>query len=236
MFSSNSPKIIFLAGLLCLSACSLWKEKPDAAVSPPVFVAEEIKSAIPFSSKEPDVYQTEIVVTAAANNSEDKTFVARNGENRLIVFNFQSDSEISVLQLGEQRAFYVAANKKIYAELETRAKSEEASDFFTAEWLSQKTNARFETLPAENDFARFRVNLDEAENSEIIVYVNEKIGLPVRQEFYSIGGEQKTLTLTMELKNYNAQTEAKLFEVPKDYRKVSLKEFQEIIKPRLKRE
>jgi len=226
MFSSNLLKLIFFSGLLFASACGFWQEKPDVAASPTPFVAEELKSAIPFSSKEPDIYQTEIVITA--NNAEDRTFAARSKENRLIIFNFQTAVETAVLQLGESQTFLIAAKRKIYAEKETGAKSEGANDYFAAEWLNQKTDAQFETLTPENNLARYRVNLDGTKNSEIIVFVDTQVGLPVRQEFYSVQDGQKTLNLTMELRNFNVQTDARLFEVPKDYRKVSLKEFREM--------
>ncbi len=230
MFSSNSLKIIFLAAMLFASACSFFQSNPAADASPTPFVAEELKSAIPFSTKEPTIYQTEIVV--AANESVDKVFTARNEGNRLTIFNYQTESEISLLQIGGQ-TFIIAANRKIYAEKEAGAQSETADEFFTAEWLNQKNGARFETLPPENNLARYRVNLDDAANSEIIIYVDTQIGLPVKQEFYSVAGEQKTLTLTMELRNFNAQIESKFFEVPKDFRKVSSKEFYEIARANL---
>jgi hypothetical protein len=102
------------------------------------------------------------------------------------------------------------------------------NDFFTAEWLNQKTNAKFETLSPENNLARYRVNLDETKTSEIIVFVDAQIGLPVKQEFYSIRDGQRILTSTVELRNFNSAADAKFFEVPKDYRKVSSKEFYEI--------
>ena len=226
MFSSNLLKIIFLSVVLFAPACSFFQSKPDAdAPQPTPFVAEELKSAIPFSTKEPNIYQTEIVVTA--NQVEDKFFTARNGENRLAIYNYQTKSEISVLQIGDDRTFTIAPNRKIYAEKETGVKGETADDFFTAEWLNQKTDAKFETLSPENNLARYRVNLDGAANSEIIIYVDAQIGLPVKQEFYSLKDEQRILTITMELRNFNAQTDAKFFEVPKDYRKVSSKEFYE---------
>lgn len=230
MFSSNLLKIIFLAVGLFVSACGFFQSNPDTDASPTPFVAEELKSTIPFATKEPTTYQTEIVITA--NQTEDRFFTARNEEKRLTVFNYQTESEISMLQNGGGQTFIIAANRKIYMEEDATVKSGAAEDFFTAEWLNQKTNAKFETLAPENNLARYRVTLDDAANSEIIVFADREIGLPVKQEFYSVAGEQKTLTLTMELKNFNAQTEGKFFEVPNDFRKVSAKEFYEIARTR----
>jgi len=224
MFSSNPLKIIFLAAVLFASACSFFQSKPDANATPTPFVAEELKSAVPFATKEPTVYQTEIVVTAA-NQAEDKFFTARNEENRLTIFNYQTESETALLQIGDGQTFIIHANQKIYTEKDASARSETAEDFFTAEWLNQKTNAKFETLVPENNLARYRVSLDEAANSEIIIFVDREISLPVRQEFYSVNDGQKISTLTVELKNFKAEAEAKFFELPKDYRKVSSNEF-----------
>jgi hypothetical protein len=230
MFSSTSTKIFLVCGLLCCSACSFWQSKPDAAPAPSV--AEELKSEIPFTTKEPDIFQTEIVITADGG-LEEKIFVAKNGSNRLIVFGYQKTHETAFLQIGENQKFTIARSRKIYAENQAGivgAESETLSDFLTAELQNRKTGAKFETLASENDLARYRVNLDDAQKSEIIIYVDENIGLPVRQEFYSAEGEQKKMTLTVELKNFGLQTNPSFFEVPKDYRKVSLKELHEILR------
>ena len=233
MFSSNSIKIFLAFVLLSCQACSFWRGETGATPSPTPFVAEELKSAIPFSTKEPDVYQTEIVVTA--NGVEDKSFTARNETKRLIIFDFGTESETAVLELGENQTFLIAPYRKIYAEKEFDGNSIETANVLTAELLNQKKDARYEMLGAENNLLRYRVNLDDAQNSEIIVSVDEKIGLPVKQEFYSVGGEQKFLTSVVELKNFSLQTDAKFFEIPKDCRKVLAKEFRETMQRKQKK-
>jgi hypothetical protein len=210
---------------MSVQSCGFWQGKSDTAASPTPFVAGELKSAIPFSSKEPDVYQTEIVVTA--NGIEDVTLAARNRENRLMIFDYQTDLEISILHLGDGETFIIAPRRKIYAQKEFAAKSANANDFFTAEWLNQKADAKFETLGRENDFMIYRVILDDAVSSEIIIFVDEKIGLPIKQEFYNIRDGQKVLISKVELRNFTLQADAKLFEVPKDFQKVATKEFYE---------
>jgi len=232
MFSSNLIKIFLVFALLSCQACSSCQSKTDATVSPTPPVVEELKSEIPFSTKEPVAFQAEIVV-AAKDNLEDKTFIAKNGANRFIAFDFQGKTEFALLQLGENQSFLIAPSQKIYAENQsetTGAKSETLNDLLTAGWLNQKADAKFEHHSTENNLVKYLVSLDETKKSEIIISVDENIGLPVRQEFYSISNEQKTLTLTVELKNFSLQTEAKFFEVPKDYKKVSLKEFREILR------
>ena len=230
MFSSNSLKIFLLCAALFCQACGYCRSRPEANALPAPFVAEELKSDIPFSTKEPDIYQAEIVVTTNSG-AEEKFFAAKNGANRLTVFDYQTKRETALLQIAANQSFIIAPNQKIYAENQTEidnAKSSALNDFLTADLMNRKTDAKYETLGAENNLVRFRVRLDETQNSEIIIYVDEKIGLPVKQEFYSISGEEKKIIVMTELKNFNLQTEAKFFEVPKDFRKVTLKEFYEI--------
>jgi len=232
MFSSNLIKFFLVSALLSCQACGFCQSKTDATVSPTPFIVEELKSEIPFLTKEPDAFQTEIVVTAK-DNFEDKTFIAKNGANRFIAFDFQGKTEFALLQLGGNQSFLIAPSQKVFAEnqLETAgAESETLNDLLTAGWSNQKADAKFERLGAENNFVKYLVSLDETKKSEIIISVDEKIGLPVKQEFYSISNGQKTLTLTMEIKNFSLQTEAKYFEVPKDYKKVLLKEFWETLR------
>jgi hypothetical protein len=231
MLSSNLLKITVVFAAIFVSSCSFWQSKTVATPASTTSVSE-IKSAIPFSTKEPNVYQTEISI--AANGVEDSTFTARNATNQLTVFDFRKKTEFALLKNGENQIFLINHRRKIYAENASTAnvsevKGDSLKDFLTAEWLNQKKDAKFETLSAENGFAKYRVNLDETTNSEIIVFVDEKIGLPVKQEFYTISGEQKTLSFTVELKNFSQQIEAKNFDLPKDYRKVMPKEFQDVL-------
>ncbi len=234
MFSLNLLKITFVLAALLTSSCSFWQTKTDA--TPPSaapFVAAEIKSEIPFPTKEPDVFQTEISVTT--NGIEDVTFTARDGANQLTIFDYQKKSEFALLKLGDNRAFLVNHRRKVYAESETSAnasdvKGDSLKDFLTAEWINQKTNAKFENLGAENNLTKYRVRLDDSANSETIISVDERIGLPVKQDFFTVGGEQKILTLTVELKNFSTQTDPKIYEVPKDYRRISTKEFQDVLR------
>lgn len=209
--------------------------------SPTPFVATDIKSEIPFSTKEPEIYQTEIINRTYAADAdggetqERKIFTARNGESRLTVFNPGQKGEIARLDLNAAGVtISIHRGKRIYTESSPGGGSgrDETNDFLTTEWLNQKQSAGFESLGTENGISKFRVRLGEAEktNSEILIYVDENLKLPVKQEFYSGGeGEQKTLTFSVEMKNFKPEAEAKLFELPKDFRKVTPKEFQEII-------
>lgn len=233
MLSLNSAKVLSVTffALTLFSACRLWqKAESETPSSPTPFVAEEIKSEIPFSTKEPENFQAEFVVTT--NDKEDKTFAARKGGNRRYDFNFGEKNQFSDVQTADNKNFLIFKDKKIYAENYNNAAAQTAEnpfDFLTTEWLNQKTNAKFSNIGAENGLAKYRVILGDNQNSESIIWVDEKIGLPVKQEFYNTGGEQNTLNFTFEMKNFKPQADTSLFEIPQNYKKVSLDEFRKIL-------
>lgn len=223
MFSFKILKIFLLAALFA-SACRFWQAKTDVAPTATPIAVEAFKSRIPFDTKEPETFQAEIVV--AANGVENVIFTARSGANRLTIYDFQTASETAVLQTGAGGAFLINRRRQIYAENEA-ANGDGADEIFpVAELLNQKENAVYEQIADENDSAKFLVRLDDSPNSEIVITVDKKINLPVRQEFFSVAGERKSLTATTELRNFTAQVDARNFEIPADYKKVSLKEFE----------
>ena len=227
MFSIKFLKI-FLFIALFASACRFWQAKGDVTPSPTPVNIEEISGKIPFPTKEPDVFQTEIITTA--NGVEDKIFTARNGENYYTIYDFQKKSEFALLQTAANGSILIARNQKIYTENQTTNDDQMTDDFPTAELLNEKPNAKYESLGAENGYAKYRIVLNDSANSEIVVTVDRNINLPVKQEFYNISGDRKTLVSTTELKNYNEQPDAQNFEIPKDYKKVSADEFQQILR------
>ncbi|MDQ6787321.1 MAG: hypothetical protein M3033_10990 [Acidobacteriota bacterium] len=206
-------------------SCSCWQAKSEAPAAATPFAPEELKSDVPFSTKEPKNFQAEIVVVS--NNQETKTFMARDGDNRRYDYVYGAKNQTTVLEIGASKSFLLVPTKKIYAENVVSTDSaaqapENFKDSLTNEWLNAKADAKFTNLGAENGLTKYRVVFGENENAESIVYIDEKIGLPVRQEFYSGAGEQKTLTFAVEIRDFKLQADDHLFEIPKDFRKVSL--------------
>lgn len=198
--------------------------------APTPFVAEDLKSDIPFSNTEPKIFQAEFVVTA--NGATDKTFAARNGENRRFDYNLGEKKQFSLVQIADGKDFVMLADKKIYAESSGDSEvsnTDNPFDFLTTEWLNQKADVKFEKTGAENNLVRYRAILGESGKSEAVIWVDEKINLPVRQEFYSTYGEQKTVNFTFEIKNFKFQTNANLFEIPKDFKKVPIEELRKTL-------
>jgi hypothetical protein len=241
MFSSNPAKLFFLVLFfsICFSACGFWRsggsENSNGANREP-FTAREIPSEIPFTTREPEVFQCEIVVSGSASGekSERKTFIARNGARRLAIFAAGERTEISLLQTDAGAAFSIYREKKVYTEnaagrATPASGGENFNDFLTVARLNAKASAAFESLGAENGLSKFLVRLNNSDASEILIFVDENLKIPVRQEFYSRAGDEKILLYTVELKNFQLQADDKLFEPPpKDFRKVSNEEFDKI--------
>jgi hypothetical protein len=220
--------VAFAAVLAFGSACRYCGNAGKQGAAPTPFVAEELKSEIPFSTKEPEIFQVEIVT--AANEIENKIFLARSGANRRIDYSFGEKNQVAFLQ--SDKNYLIFPREKIYAEDagQDSFAPETATDFLTSGLLNAKTGARFFSEGKENNLAKYRVVFGDAEKSESIVFVDEALNLPVKQEFYSVDGERKTLTMTIEFRNFKPEAGAELFKVPKDFRKVSMEEFRKLLK------
>lgn len=235
MFKSSAGKSFFAVLLFFASSCSFWRAGETEAPSPTPLVASEIKSEIPFSTKEPEIYQTEIITRNFGNGEtfKQKIFTARNGTRRVTIFNPGETGAITSLELAADRRLSIYPGKRIYTEsfYDSSISGETTNVFFTTEWLNQKTPATFENLGTANGLSEFRVKLGNTEksNSEILIYVDENLKLPVKQEFYSINGEQRLLMFSVEMENFKTGADEKNFELPKDFRKLSPEEFQEIV-------
>jgi hypothetical protein len=222
--------VVFAFVLALVSACRYCQRAGNGTTTPTPFVAEELKSDIPFSTKEPEIYQVEFVTTTTSGES--KIFSARTGANRRLDYNFGEKDQVTFLKTDKNYLMFPA--RKIFAE--NTAKDilpvESWADFLTTEWLNSKTDVRFFNEGRENNLAKYRARFGDAEiaRSESLIFVDETVNLPVKQEFYSVAGEQKTLTMTIELKNLKLEAGAELFSVPKDFRKVSIEEFRSVLK------
>lgn len=230
MFSPNSTKLFLaLVFVLSFSSCRWWRDADETPVEQqqPI-AADKLMSDVPFSTREPDSYQAEFVVTA--NGLETKTFVARSGDNRRFDYDAGAKNQLTVVRTAAGESFLILPEKKIYADEsdsssapDSPAPGDNFNDFLTAEWLNARADARFTKLGAENGLTGYAVKLNDSDAAETIVFVDENINLPVRQEFYSreTGGERKSLTYAFEMRNFKTYTPGDLFETPKDYKKVS---------------
>lgn len=231
MILSNPVKSFLLALVfltLCFG-CRFWQNAENTNTSPGGGSFVEDMSDLPFQTREPDVYQAEIVVTA--HGAERVTFTARNGAKRRYEYNFGEKTASVWLQTDQN--YLMLPEKKIYAEQDSAEGSSETSalvDSLTVEWLNIKPGAKFESLGAENKQKKYSAKLNDSTASEIMLFIDEGSGLPVKQEYYSISGEQRELLYSVELRNLRLETADELFMVPKDFRKVAAEELRKAMR------
>lgn len=230
MFTENSRKFLTLAlSILSFAACGVWQKTETANTAPGAPVAEKTSSEIPFSTREAESYQAEIVTTSFAGGEkvETKIFTARANGKNLTIFNFGTKREISRVESGV-KIFLASRAERVYAENSANQngapESSELKDFLTTEWVNGKTPATFENLGAKDNLTEYRVKSGDAET---FIFFDENLKIPVRQEFYDA---QKTLVFSNEIKNYKTPAGDEIFDLPKDFRKISPKEFQDILR------
>ena len=225
-----SQKFVFLAlvVLAFFSACRSGQNNNGEKNAAKPYIIEELKSGIPFTTKEPDDFQAEIVVSTGG--TERKTFVARRGANRRYDFNAGAKNQVSMISI--DKSYLILPDKKIYAENsgdENAISAENWSDFLTNEWLNSRSEVRFEKLETVENMTKYLVKPENAGQTEILIFVDDARGFPVRQEFYSINNEQRVLNFAVELRNLKIPAEENLFAVPSDYKKVSIDEFRKVL-------
>lgn len=223
----KSFKVFLIIFFLFCSSCGFWRSAENANSDVPI-ISDDAKSGIPFESRESEIFQTEIVVTNFLNDekTEKKYFLARSGNKTLTIFNRGEKTENSVLNDGA-KTFFINGETKTFRENQTISNaalaSDELQDFLTTEWLSKKLASNFEKLETQDNLTNYRVRLNDSNASEIILTYDETLKMPVKQEFYSISGDQKNLTMTVEIKNFQTSVDEKLFVLPQDYKRAETK-------------
>lgn len=228
MFSSNTYKVLFLLfiAILLTASCKFWQsnsEKNNFQTSD-----SEIQTNIPFSNKEPEIFQAEFIISSFVNGkkTEQKNFVAKKGGRFLATYRMKSSNKISYLFISEDKTYYINHDKKTFQKRGFSASNKDLPqiswrDFLTTKWLNEKTSSKFEKVESEDNLTKYLVKMDGSENSEVLVFIDEKIPFPVKQEFYSISNGEKVLTTLVEVKNYKTEVEDSLFKVPKDYKEIN---------------
>ncbi len=223
MFSTKSHKLVLFFTLIFCSSCVFWQNPANSNTSTNQTASESKNDEI-YPTKEPENYQLEIVVKSDGEEDQ-KTLIAKSGQK------FYSIShDIATLKLDANKTFLINFDKKIVAETSTVATAyddlpnsdETLQSFLTTEFLNQKTDAKFENLGVENGLTKYKATF---EASESLIFVDENFKLPMRQEFYSVDGEERKLMYSTEIQNLKLKPDESFFDVPKDFRKVSIAEF-----------
>jgi len=197
-----------------------------------------VSSTPPFKTKEPDRYRAirnVTVVDAKGQTVTTKNLIARDGDFRRAESRVGSKT-IAYLESPEGR-FVLLPEEKIYAEVTPDSdlpsdKDDDALERSPEGLLHAETgNSSYEALGKEAiggrsaDKYRVVVNAASAGNvsvSETFIWIDEALQMPVKSEMKSADGTR----VLMELSGISLDVDNVLFQIPKDYQKVTFAEFR----------
>jgi hypothetical protein len=217
--------------LLIVSFCALLfqacSSQPKNNNTAPPASNGQTKNEFPFSTKEPEVYQGDFY--AGTSEYQNRWFVARKGDNWRI--DYFKDNKKDWSQLKTDKLYYLDHKKKIYAaEPMSGDKNSVQSSYFTtllSGFFKGKEYRHFDDMGREGDLKKYKVR-DEQSQDQIILYVDEKTGIVVKQELMAHNeqeGNASTATFTYEIKNFKSDVDPDAFEIPADYKFVDWSQY-----------
>lgn len=213
MFLSTPVKICVAA--LCLSSifagCSLWRSNENTAS----LAATQPRIELPFSTREPEIFQTEIVIRTG--DVERLITVARDGMKRRVDYDPGTVEHRASLRTDKEYLLYFKSKR--YEEQDLSG-GDASGDKLLSHLLRVRDFTDFEETTRVGSIIQFRGRINDSNASEVIVFFDEAIGLPMKQEFYSIEGENRILRFTVELRGFKKEVDPAVFQVPAGFRRV----------------
>ena len=208
MFLSNPGKYFLFIAIfaLFLQACGSAPDNENKAVVVPV----ETKGEFPFSTKEPEIYQGDLVVTGGV---ESRWFVARKGEKSR--FDTFAGNTLTYSQIKSDKVYYIDHQKKTYAIMNELTGSPSGFDAIAANFFRGKEYRQFEDLGINGKLHKFKVKESSPEKGEITIYIDETSGMMIKQEF---GGNP---SVVFEIRDLTFEVDDSIFAIPDGYRKVA---------------
>ncbi len=202
----------------CGSATS-DQNTPEPQIDEPV-------STLPFATKEPDTYQATFVMRAGG--VETLTFVARKGANRRTDHRVGTEGQMNVIET--DRTYRILPGNRVYTQQEFGQGLPPDRPFagFTDQLLNGRLGASFEETGTQDSLTVFRVTFEDSPGSEARIYVSKELGMPIKQEFYTVNGEQRTLFAVVELRDLVTSVDDGIFRVPEEFRRVTAAEFDKL--------
>ncbi len=213
MFLSTPAKIFHA---ICFSSiifagCSVWRSSENSTAG----FASEPKSEHPFSAREPEVFQAELVVRTG--DVERRTFIARNGGMRRMDIDVGTDNHRAVLITDKEYLLFF--KRMIFEERALSSSAVAVYEPLTAHMLNARDYSSFREVKRDGSVIKYSARVNDSENSEVLIYFDEKIGMPVKQEFFSIEGDKRTLQYAVELRDFRTDVDPELFKIPKNFRR-----------------
>ena len=211
MFLSNLPRpfLLLIAFTLVIQACGSSQTNENKEVS----LTGESSSEFPFTVKEPDVYQTDVVVTAGG--VETRWTVARNSEKWR--YDIYAGAAMSVSQIRSDKLYYIDHRKKTYWEMSEKPGTGEISDIARSFFRGYEHND-FDETGREGNIIKYKVRPIDKRPRSILISIDTASGMMVKQEFLAADGG---VQYVYELRNLKLSVDDSTFAMPPDYRKVA---------------
>lgn len=187
-------------------------------------------STPPFATREPERYRATRVITTSREGSDSyivTTRIARDGGNRRE--EHQATSGTVVYLENADGSFIVHPTQKLYAAINDGAgNASTESQLADVPPLDQaRGETTYELLGTEQlgerQTTKYRVTYgtkadETVPQVETLIWIDQSLGMPIRTETKSV----KTIVL-MELKEIATEVDLRLFQMPKDYKRVDIK-------------
>jgi hypothetical protein len=222
MLLSNPARpfaFLILFFLVFLAGCS-----SDRSGNTTAFSETESLAGPPFPTAEPDHFQAEIIVTAGSSSRT--FFTARKGERRRYDYDRGTPREITYLAAGGD--YMISPGLKAYALIEPQNAGDVPDQTYTTELLNVKDYAEFQNLGTEGSVTKYSAKLNGSDSTRVYLYIDPAVGFPVKQEFFSVRGGKEVLQYTMEVRNFSAEVDDSVFDIPPGLRKVSTAEMERL--------
>lgn len=225
MFLSNPRKSLLLLGFCALLAQACGSSQ--TVVNNSVVLVPESESEFPFKTREPEVYQAEIVISSGGN-SEERIFVAKKAAMWRI--DLLREGKPWVTQLMTDNLYSIDHQRQVYGI--TGVQGPDIADRFndlTSNYFKGKEYREFEELGRENDTIKYRVKASAVQKDEIILSFDTRLGMIVKQEFTSRkleDGSETPASYAYEMRGLRTEVDDSVFAIPKGYRKISTEEYR----------
>jgi hypothetical protein len=217
MFLSNRLAALLILLLVCSGLSCSWTSgttpnNASQAIEPP-------KSGIPFETKEPEIFQADLITRTAGNES--RVRYARKGANWRID-TFEGDTP-SRSMIGGDKRLHLDHRSRTYSEAPSGGGPTDRPTYvndLTQSLLNRKERAKFEKLGADGNIERYRATVEGSSTPWIITY-DTSIKMVTRQEPES----PTTDSFLFEMRGFTLDVSDATFQIPSGYRKVEWTEF-----------
>jgi len=186
------------------------------------------KTAPPFPNEEPESYQTEIWQTSA--KGVEKFFMMRDGEKWRMDALYGSPEQVSTIHTDKE--YVISLATKVYAEYPLSHGYDDRGDMVNAMtygMLNAKGMDIYKNLGSGGGQTRFMTRSDADKGHESIVYVDDKLELPVKKEVFKLGEIGQTPEMTITLSNFKTEPDEALFTLPTGLKRIPPEEMKRVL-------